>query len=811
MRQSKLWRITVFLLLIIVKAGSAQTSSKPDPVKHESKVRDIVAFLEYVLNTLGDKNASARDKDVLITESYTKIFRDGKVQVEDDLVSSRNVITNKDVQAYLKDVDFFFDNVKFEFDIKEIKGDVNVNGKLFYKVSLTRNLQGTTLDGNPVNSTIPRFIEVNYDPESQDLKIVSIYTNEFDEKEALLHWWSQLSYEWQAIFKRKFNITDSASLNDIKNFTSVDTLNLSHNIYIQNIEPLTQLVNLKVLNLSETTISDISPIRNLTELVDLNLAGTNVKDISALRYSGKLLHLNLSHTKTFDITVIERMPALKHLELEDTDVTDFTPLRNLTSLEFLNLRETNLVNLEPLSSLNNLKELNASKTLITDLTSLKTLVNVVTLNLDSTRFADINALSQLKNLKVISLNYTPLSTLDPLKGLPNLEKVYCDQTRIKQDLANAFMAERPGVLVVFDSEDLKSWWATLNGPWQKIFTASAKISMNPSKEELAKVTYLDSVNIGGNTSIISLEPLQRLPKLKVLMMNKSGISDLSPLKGHKEISVLDISNTPVSDISILRTFSKLQELRADNSKIENIDPLSNLPDLQKVYVDHTSILDFDVQDLLKTNPNCLVVFKTYHLERWWGLLPDSWKEVFQAQLKIDPAAKRESLHKLVEMEKLQFQHSGVSDLAALDAFVRLKELNFSGTSVTDLKPLVTLTSLKVLYATNSPIRSIESLSGLTGLEEVDISNTPVDDLEPLENLQNLKKINCAGTQIKKLDALGGLGSLEFLDCSNTLVKNLGPVSHLSLKTLKCYNTKISQREAENFKASNPDCSIVYYR
>ncbi len=47
------------------------------------------------------------DKDVLVTQSYTKIFRDPKVQVEDDLDEGRKTITNKDVQAYLKDVDFF--------------------------------------------------------------------------------------------------------------------------------------------------------------------------------------------------------------------------------------------------------------------------------------------------------------------------------------------------------------------------------------------------------------------------------------------------------------------------------------------------------------------------------------------------------------------------------------------------------------------------------------------------------------------------------------------------------------------------------
>ena len=164
------------------KQTAAPALTDPELKAHEQKVKDMVAFLEYVLNTLGNNTTSARDKDVLVTESYTKIFRDAKVQVEDDLVEKRNVITNKDVQAYLKDVDFFFENIKFEFKIKDIQGKVNANDKLFYKVSLVRNMQGVTAEGKAVNNTIPRYIEINYDPNNQDLKIVSIYTNEFNEK-----------------------------------------------------------------------------------------------------------------------------------------------------------------------------------------------------------------------------------------------------------------------------------------------------------------------------------------------------------------------------------------------------------------------------------------------------------------------------------------------------------------------------------------------------------------------------------------------------------------------------------------------------
>src|SRR6478736_8501256 len=161
----------------------AQAKEKADPAAREKRVKDIVTFLEFVLNTLGNSNTSTRDKDVLINESYSKIFRDAKVQIEDDLDDERGVITNKDVVAYLKDINFFFRDVKFEFTIDKIEPGLNTDNQTFYKVSLHRNLNGTTAEGKVVNNLIQRYIEINFNPKDQDLKIVSIYTKEFNEKD----------------------------------------------------------------------------------------------------------------------------------------------------------------------------------------------------------------------------------------------------------------------------------------------------------------------------------------------------------------------------------------------------------------------------------------------------------------------------------------------------------------------------------------------------------------------------------------------------------------------------------------------------
>jgi Leucine-rich repeat (LRR) protein len=798
------------LFLFLQATSATGQQAKVDTKKHEQKVRDMIAFLEYVLNTLGSSSTSARDKDVLITESYTKIFRDAKVQIEDDLVEKRNVITNKDVQAYLKDVDFFYDNLKFEFTVKEIQGKVNANDRLFYKVSLIRNIQGTTVEGKLVNNTIPRYIEINYDPKDQDLKIVSIYTNEFDEKGALLHWWNQLSFEWQSILQRKLNITDSVDLADIKNIASIEALDLSGNQFIQNIEPLTQLSGLQVLNLSNTNVTDISPIRNLTELVELNLSKTKLDDITALKYSDRLLKLNLNKTQVSDISVLERMVKLENLELRQTNVTDFSILSYLTSLKYLNIAETKISNLSPIDSLFNLTDLNASKSLVENVSPIKGLTNLTVLNLDSTQVSYIQPLSELKNLRIARLNNTLITDLNAFQGLSNIERIYCDQTKVNRAMADAFMASHKGVLVIYDSKDLKGWWESLPIAWQKVFRDGAKTGTIPTNEELVKITNLDSVNIAENTEVKDIEPLARLQKIQVLVAKGAGIQNISPLQEHSRIRTLDISDTEVRDISLLQGFTNLVVLKADQTAIDNLEPLQGLRSLKSVYVDNTGVDDADVQQLLGKNTECLVVYKTDTLLTWWNELSEPWRLVFTTRIPVNPKSRKEDLHRLIELETMQLKDAAVDDLSPLGVFVRLRDLQFSGTSIADVSPLASLKSIKRLQATSSPIRDLSPLSGLKDLEELDISNTPVEELRPLSSLEYLKSLNCSGTPVSSLSALQNL-SLETLDCSNTNVKKLEPLFGLPLKTLKCYNTRVSSKEVDKLKSRIPECNVVYYR
>ncbi len=795
------------------------TAAKPeakapaaDNSKDNEKIKDIVSFLQFVLNTLGSSSTSSRDKDVLITQSYSKIFRDEKVQVEDDLDEKRETITNKDIVAYLKDVDFFFEQVKFDFAIEDIQSSTLPNGNLFYKVTTRRTLEGATSDGVPVKNVQPRFIEINFNPDDQDLKIVSIYTKEFNEKEALTNWWNELSYEWRSIFKKKSNLQqDSLSVAEIKKVTSIEALDLTGNKYIRNIEPLGQLAGLKTLLLGETGISDLTPIRNLTALVDLDISRTAIEDLSPLKYASSLKTLKLNNTPIADISVLEKMTNLEVLDISHTKVFDFNMLSSLSNLQSLNAANTQISYLASLEKLTTLKSVDISKTLVQDLTPLKNLASLETLSIDSTRINSVAPLASLQNLRVLEANYTGINALEPLKDLKTLEKIYCDQTGITREKADAFRLLNPRALVIYDSRDLQSWWTVLSPAWQAVLKATAKIGAAPTKEDLASVTNLDSINLTRNPGISDIEPLRKLLKLKVIRMGGTGVKDLSPLEDHRDITVLEISDSPLSDIFLVRQFSKLRELRADNTKIESLDALFGLKDLRKVYVDHTAIHDITAAEFLEKNPKCLLVYKTHHLRRWWSELPQEWRQVMREKIGGDTTSTRENLHKLTELETLEFQDAGIGSLNPLNEFVRLRKLSISGSGIHVFPALENLKTLTSLRVANSPLQGIDYIGQLNALTDLDISNTPVDELKPLGGLDNLKSFNCGGTQIKKLDPLERIDTLEALDCSNTKVSSLDPLERLPLKTLKVYNTKVSSRAIEKFKERKPDCNVVYYR
>lgn len=792
----------------------AEPDNKPQDASaasgNEKRVSEMISFLQFMLNTLASKETPARDKDVLITESFSKIFRDAEVQIEDDLAEKRDVITNKNVVAYLKDVDFFFQDARFEFIINKVEESTLPGGDLFYKVSLTRTLTGTTSDGTKLSSTQPRFIEINLNPAEQDLKIVSMYTNVFNENEALTFWWNNLSYEWRSLFKKRYDFTDSIGLAEIRTMTRTTTLDLSDNKYILNLDPLSELQDLQTLNLSNTNIRDLSPLRNLTNLRELILNDSEVADLTPLRYATKLERLSIDHTSVSDISMLGRLINLKTFSLKRTPVYDFEPISFLENIESVDLQGTQISHLTPISNNLHLAELNITSTLVQDLKPVEKLRSLKRLYIDSTRINNLNSLSELDSLEMLSANFSNIETIDPLIKLRKIKRIYCDQTSVSQSAANKFLRQRPDVIVIVDSKDLQSWWTSVPSVWQQVLANTAKLDLAKplSKEQLAVITNIDSINVSGIAEIKNLEPIRRMFKLRTLNANATSVSDLAPLENLRDLEVIQLQKTKITDLFVLRQNTNLKELYIDHTPVTTIDPLYGLKNLKKISADSTAIDDAAASDFLEKHPSCLIIYKSQRLNEWWSGLSEAWRTVFTLQMKTN-SPNNESLHSLTQSERLQWRDIAVANLEPLSEFIRLSNLQFTGTAVRAIPYLENFKKLKTLHATNSPIVDINSIDQYD-IHDLSLSNTAIEDLKKVTALSNLHTLNCSGTPIKKLDPLEKLLSLEHIDCSNTRIANLNPLMDLNLKSIKCYNTKITKNAMERFKERHPETSIVYY-
>ncbi len=783
---------------------------------YRQQANQIVKFLESTLNFLADKQNSVKEKETIINESYKKFFWDSEVQIEDDLDVKRLVPLYKDVQAYLTDVDFFFKGAKFEYQVQDVSVMSNHAGQSYFKATANRSLKGLTLDGDSVNTNMVRYIEINYDENKKQIKIVSIYTTKLNEKEDLRNWWNGLSQEWHDIFGKDIKVDDGLMLSQIEHYNDtvamVDdvpltikdsriyglflriadskTLDLSGNSNIANVEPLSKLSHLTTLNLANTLVSDMMPLRNLNALENLNISGTKVITLDPLKYCNQIRELNISNTAITDPSIVASFPLLEVLDISSTGISDLKPLAELTNLKVLRMNQTKVKDLTPLTGLKNLFVIDFSNTPVTALEPLK--------NLDA--------------LELVTFNNTQVNSLGPLASIPSLRKIYCDQTLVRKDNAVQFMIDHPDVVVSFASSELEAWWGKMPNEWQKIFFIYRKLDNPPTREQLHRLMTIDSLIINGRTEITSLAPVMELPRLRWLDCSLTPITTLDPLKDLLNLSYLNAKSTDVTSVAPLSALVKLKYLNLDNSKVTDISPLTRLAGLELILADNSGITKKEANDFMSKNPGCLVISQTYENTNWWNSLPGVWQEAFRQEVQFKKDPDKFQLQQIVNIKSLVVKDDqSIVTLQPVVFLSRLEELRFSDTKVTTLEPLTRMTWLRRLGFSKNAISDLSPLSGLTGLIEIDAENTQVDDLRPLANLVNLEVLKLSGTPIKNLKDLANLRKLEVFEIYNTKISNIDVLNNMkNIKSVKIFNTRISSRRIAKFKSENPGCKVYDY-
>ncbi len=305
------------------------------------------------------------------------------------------------------------------------------------------------------------------------------------------------------------NQIGDAGIMRLSTLVNLTSLELSWNkIGDTGVMHLSSMRNLRLLGLSwnkigETGVMHLSNMRNLTSL---GLMGNQIGDTGVMHLSSmrNLTSLELSNNQIGDTGVmhLSRMRSLTSLNLSnnqigDTGVMNLSNLVNLTSLGLMDnqIGDTGVMHL---SDMRSLTSLNLSNNQIGDIgvMHLSSMRNLTSLELSNNQIEDIGAmhLSSLVNLTSLELSWnkigdTGVMHLSSMRNLTSLE------------LSNNPLANQ-------DGNNLQD--------------------TNPLRH-LVALTNLARLFVR-HTGITSIAPLSDLPRLRLVDISDTSVSDLSPLK-----------------------------------------------------------------------------------------------------------------------------------------------------------------------------------------------------------------------------------------------------------------------------------------
>jgi hypothetical protein len=863
--ESGKWKVffvsLLFCCLAVTGMAQKKNSNKVELTKeelanYESEITQMVKYLQETLNFIGDPSQSAQEKEIIFSESYSKIFQDDKVQIEDDLDTQRTTSINKDVQAYLKDIDFFFRYATFTFDIQSINNLYKEDGSPYFKVTTNRKLLGKTVTNDSINEVKTRYIEINLDKKNNDLKIASIYTTKVNEKESLRYWWNSMPSAWKNYFGKDIKINDTIPLKSVmqinetdfiylypilsvqdgdtipvdwketvvrkgldklysqlKNLSLTQEVNVANTKTITNLDPLAELSELSTLNITGTNVNDLTPLRNANKLRTLKAGNTRIEDITPLKYDIMLEDLDISHTDVSDLSILDILNGLEKLNISYTKVYDLKPIENCPKLTHLFVEGCGINTIQAINKLEKIVSLNVSGNPIRNLSPVSHLKSLQSLKISNTSITNLNALQDMEDLRELYCSNTVIRDLTPLKNHKRLSKIYCDNTKIDIDQATEFTKENPFTLVIYNTSALEEWWNNLPLYWKAVFLKHIQIEGEPSTEQLHEVINMTDLDLSGNPYIQDLIPVNRLTNLVNLNISNTEITHLGPLMGMTNLESVNMENTYVSNLKPLADMKRLRVLNIKNTPIDNLDALVNDSHLEIILADGSDIGDKEVRSLKDAVPNVTVLYQTEELKNWWKELDETWKDIFKDQIGCNTYYPSETeLQKMQDLVELNIeQESLVQTLEPVGKLHWLEKINLSNQGIRDITPLADKPHLKELLLQNNPINDLTPLENDTLLSVLNIENTQVDDLSSLEKMKHMRVLNASGTGIKSLKPLSRMNRLEELLVNNTGIKSISPIENIAtLKLLKIYNTKVKSKAVNALQQKRFDLNIVYY-
>lgn len=189
---------------------------------------------------------------------------------------------------------------------------------------------------------------------------------------------------------------EGGDLIDLKYFPNLKTLTVTE-VDNEGLKDIGKCKSLEILTIGGD-FSDITPLSDLNNLKFINIKKNRVKDFLPLSKLAQLEQLAINIYKAKDINFLSYLTELEILLLGDMhELKDISPLANLKNLVRLDLEALiELKDIQPISELTELKNLRIlGCPKVTDISPIKNLNNLIMVELASTGVKDISIFGDL--------------------------------------------------------------------------------------------------------------------------------------------------------------------------------------------------------------------------------------------------------------------------------------------------------------------------------------------------------------------------------------------------------------------------------
>lgn len=304
----------------------------------------------------------------------------------------------------------------------------------------------------------------------------------------------------------------------LKKQNKLQYLCLANNSGNIDLKALSELKNLKELDLSGTKIEDYSLLKDFPALTSLSLSSQQNPDFTKFPILVKLQEINLANnsfgtSKAELMLIFKDYSDLKKINLEGNQISSLYILTNyygeysgwsvlydepgiikplFTKLEDLDISDNTVSDIEPLIYYKDLKKLDVSGNTLNDISPLKQLKKLESLNISNTGIINLDSLNDLTQLKELNISGNQVTDISVIKNLKNLEKFSASSCQIA------------------DFSPLSNL--------TKIKTLKISNSYCPDIKFINGMNSLEVLYLQGN-SVQDFSPLYNLPNLKVLFLD----------------------------------------------------------------------------------------------------------------------------------------------------------------------------------------------------------------------------------------------------------------------------------------------------